>query len=274
MRRRARTPTSADKIWPCAAVPGSGSDMKRTLPLAAAATLAVLSFGCGRAATKDASAPTNTTVMSAAIDEAHDDLASAPAKALDGDDGRLGNRAPGDYVVYRFSGSFRKMPAQLTERVVAREGGLFVIDYTLVEGKNEQTLRVHLNAGVGAWTEVLEVETIVKGVAQPALAKDFDAMMSKTILSVDDNEATTAVEEVTMDLGGKSLVCEKTSYKVKVGKDAATMVVTQSKDFAWGDVAAEIVSTSGTVLYRAEVLEMGKDAAAPKSGLTLDTDGF
>jgi hypothetical protein len=249
--------------------------MKRTLPLAAAAALAVLSFGCGRAATHDATSPTSKTVMSAAIDEAHDDLASAPAKALDGDDGILAQRAPGDYVVYRFSGSFRKTPAQLTERVVSREGGLFVIDYTLVEGKKEQTLRVHLNAGVGAWTEVLEVESIINGVAQPGLTKDFDAMMSKTILSVDDNEATTSIEEVTMDLGGKSFSCEKTSYRVKVGKDVATMVVTQSKDFAWGDVAAEIVNANGTVLYRAEVLETGSDAKSTKPpGVALDTVGF
>lgn len=238
-------------------------------PLAIGAALAVFSFGCGRAATPEANAPTQT-VMSAAASEAHDDLATAPAKALDGDDGILATRAPGDYVVYRFSGSFRKTQAELTERVVAREGGLFVIDYTLVEGKKEQTLRVHLNAGVGAWTEVLEVESMVSGVAQPALSKDFDAMMSKTILSVDDNEATTSIEEVTLDLAGKPFACEKTSYRVKVGKDAATMVVTQSKEFAWGDVAAEIVSSTGTVLYRAEVLEMGSDVKPAKGVTSLE----
>lgn len=255
--------------------------MKRTNTLALSvssvfAALAILSSGCGRAATHEAKAPASPEVMSAAIDEAHDDLASAPAKALDGDDGILGTRATGDFVVYRFSGAFRKTPAQLTERVVSRDGGLFVIDYTLVEGKDPkgkgQTLRVHLNAGVGAWTEVLEVETIIDGVAQPALTKDFDAMMSKTILSVDDNEATTSIEEVTMNLSGKDFVCEKTSFRVKVGKDTATMVVTKSEDFAWGDVAAEIVSASGTVLYRAEVLEMGNDA--PKGGGVLTMDGF
>ena len=62
-------------------------------------------------------------------------------------------RKPGDFVVYRFSGTFRKEPVVLTQRVVAREGSVVVIDATLEEGTKKQTLRLRMNdagAAIGA----------------------------------------------------------------------------------------------------------------------------
>jgi hypothetical protein len=233
----------------------------RTLSMASAAALVALaSVGCGASAPSAAKAPSGGTVVGAALAEAKSQAITAPATLEDETtDGPLGRRAAGDYVVYRFSGSFRKTPALLTEKVVTREGGLFVIDYTLVDGKKSNTLRVHLNGGAGARVEVLEVESVVDGVTNPALPVDFDAMMSKTILSVDANDGTEGTEAVTLDVGGKPLVCERTTYLVTVGKHAAKMIVTRSDGFVWGDVAAEITTTKGEVLYRAEVLEAGRE---------------
>jgi hypothetical protein len=239
----------------------------RSLAVASATTLLIgLTYGCTHA-NLPASAPTDDgTTFGGAIDQAKKIAAEAPATAVDGSDGLFAERGPGDFVVYRFSGSYRKKPLLLREEVVARDGGLFVIDYTsresalpgATEGKVAgETLRVHFNAGIGAKVEVLEVEKIVDGKETPALPADFDTMMGKTILAVDDNEATTAIESLDLDVGGTKLACEKTSYRVRVGAAAATMIVTQSKDFPWGDVAAEIVTKSGDVLYRAEVLSAG-----------------
>lgn len=216
--------------------------------------------GCGATTTAPTTPHADSKMMPAALAEAEEAVASAPAKVAE-PDAQFATREAGDYVVYEFSGAFRKTPALLTEKVIAREGGLFVIDYTLADaksGKAESTLRVHLNAGAGASVTVLEVERMVNGEALPALAADFDALMSKTILTVDDNEAMTSVEETTIDVGGDALACEKTTYRVRVGKDEATMSVTQSKGFAWGDVAAEIRTKSGNLLYRAEIVESGK----------------
>ena len=224
----------------------------------------VLSLGCTHATTTAPSAPASST-FPAAMAEAKSLAAAAPATAVDGSDGLFAERHAGDFVVYKFSGSYRKAPLMLRERVVARDGGLFVLDYTMVDAdgkgkKHAQTLRVHVNAGVGAKVEVLEVARVVDGKESAALGADFDAMMGKTILAVDDNEGTTAVESLTMDVGGESLACEKTSYRVTVGGAAAHMIVTQSQDFPWGDVAAEIVGGDGALLYRAEVVDAGNDA--------------
>jgi hypothetical protein len=239
------------------------------LAASASSLLVGLTLGCTHAANLPASTPTDDgTTFGGAIDQAKKIAAEAPATAVDGSDGLFAERGPGDFVVYRFSGSYRKKPLLLREEVVARDGGLFVIDYTTMEGKTAgETLRVHFNAGIGAKVEVLEVARMVDGKESPALPADFDAMMGKTILAVDDNEATTAIVSLDVEVGGAKLACEQTSYKVRVGGAAATMIVTQSKDFPWGDVGAEIVTKSGDVLYRAEVLSAGR---AEKDEATSD----
>src|SRR5262245_26522115 len=48
---------------------------------------------------------------------------------------------PGDYVVVRFSGSYRKAPITLSQRVLSREGTVALIELVLSEGKKSQTLR-------------------------------------------------------------------------------------------------------------------------------------
>lgn len=236
--------------------------MKRFIPVASATTLLIgLSLGCTHAANTATSTPTDDGTFTSAITVAKKIAASAPATAVDGNDGLFAERRAGDFVVYRFSGAYRNKPLLLREEVVARDGGLFTIDYTTMEGKAAgEKLRVRMNAGIGAKVEVLEVSRIVDGKEIPALNADFDAMMSKTILAVDDNEATTSIESLDMEVNGETFACEKTSYRVRVGSTAATMIVTQSKDFPWGDVAAEIVTKTGDVLYRAEVLSTGSAA--------------
>lgn len=265
-------------FWPAPAHPDSGKDMtKRAHSHSSLLTLAAVTLGfggllalagCGVTKTAVTTPHEDSKMMPAALAEAEEAVASAPAKVAE-PDAQFATRDVGDYVVYKFSGAFRKTPALLTEKVIAREGGLFVIDYTFgdsKDAKNASTLRVHLNAGAGASVTVLEVEKMVNGNPQPALPSDFDALMAKTILTVDDNEAMTSTEETTLQIGGAELACEKTTYRVRVGKDEATMIVTQSKGFAWGDVAAEIRTKTGTMLYRAEIVDSGKgtpEAAAP-----------
>src|SRR5262245_59302425 len=45
----------------------------------------------------------------------------------------LAERRVGDFVVFKFSGAFRKGTIQLTETVVAHEGAVIVVDFAMVE---------------------------------------------------------------------------------------------------------------------------------------------
>ena len=48
--------------------------------------------------------------------------------------------APGDFVVLRFTGSYRKSPVTLTQRVLSRDGTVALVEMTMTEGKKSQTI--------------------------------------------------------------------------------------------------------------------------------------
>lgn len=168
-------------------------------------------------------------------------------------------RKVGDFVVFRFTGSFRKTPLTLREQVVAREGNVLAIDYTFVEGKKATTFRVRADHGIGGKGEVFGFARMDGGSPTEATRDEFDAFMQKTVLATDDNEETLDTTDGTITVGDQSFAAKTTTFRVRVGKNTATMKLTQSDAFAWGaDLAAEIVAKDGTLLYRAELVEAGQ----------------
>jgi hypothetical protein len=166
----------------------------------------------------------------------------------------------GDYVVYRFSGSFRKTspaPLTLTERVLGREGGVLALEIVLDDGAKKQTLHIHKDSTPGAAREVFDVTSVEAGIEHPATVDAYEAMMAKTVLAADQNEEQLGIETTNVLLAGKTLTCKKTSYRVRVGKHEATMSTVASDAFPWGDVAGDITTVGGQVLYRVEVVDAG-----------------
>jgi hypothetical protein len=238
-----------------------------------AIVLSLAVAGCGRAAVApSASSATTPDVVNAALAGKRVDKtakAAAPEVAS-----TIGDRHVGDFVVFKFSGAFHKGAMTLTERVIAKDATILTVEFTLAEagkdGKSkEQTLRVKMDQKVGGKGEVFGVQKIEKGVATPAEVADWEAMMAKTVLFADANEETLASEDIKIDVAGKSVDAQKTSYKVLVGNKTATMTITQSDGFAWGDLGGEIISADGTLLYRAELVEAG---SAPPSFVATDDD--
>ncbi|MGZ3423707.1 MAG: hypothetical protein ACXWUG_10110 [Polyangiales bacterium] len=237
-----------------------------------ASALLLVVAGCGRAAVPSAASAHTPDVANAALAGKRVDktaTAATPEVAS-----TIGDRHVGDFVVFKFSGAFHKGAMTLTERVIAKEGTILTVEFTLAEGgkdgkSKEQTLRVKMDQKVGGKGEVFGVQKIEKGVATPAEVADWEAMMAKTVLFADTNEETLASEDIKIDVAGKSVDAQKTSYKVLVGNKTATMTITQSEGFAWGDLGGEIISADGTVLYRAELVEAG---SAPPSFVATDDD--
>src|ERR1700689_4664136 len=125
--------------------------MTRTLLILA--TASILATGCGRAALQEAASAPASALEAPDARTALPVLKDLPeaAKAEPIDDAALtaaappsGARAPGDFVVYRFTGSFRKAPLTLTEKVVARSGAVLTIDFAATEGHATQELRVRI----------------------------------------------------------------------------------------------------------------------------------
>jgi hypothetical protein len=169
-------------------------------------------------------------------------------------------RMPGDFVVYRFTGSFRKAPLTLTERVIARSGSVLTVDFTAADGKQREELRVRIDDGTSAH-EVVGVARLDHGVEKPSTVEAYEALMARTALAADSNEALVGTEDVTVEVGGASLAAKRTTYRVRVGKQRATLRTIESALFPWGDLGGEITASNGKVLYRAEVVEAGHDPA-------------
>jgi hypothetical protein len=252
------------------------------LPLA---LVSILATGCAHATLAPAAstadkAPevataTKDKVDSDAVDTKSDDAKSDDAKSDDAksDDAKADDaksdatprdlhateargRAPGDFIVYRFSGSFRKTPLTLSERVIDKKGNVLTIDLAADDDGKKTELRLFVDEA-GGKNEVLRVSRLVGGVEKAATIEAYEQLMATTVLAADENEALLGKEQIVLDLGGAPLPCQKTSYRVRVGKKHATLHTLESDGFAWGDVGGEITTTAGKTLYRAEIIELG-----------------
>lgn len=210
---------------------------------------------------------TTVTSRGVVVSSAHAG-SSRPVAAPEAPARELGLRA-GDYVVYRFSGSFRKgaaAPLVLTQRVLGRDGGVISLEIVLEDGAKQETLRIRKDATPGSAEEVFDVTRIEAGIARSASVDAYAALMAKTVLAADQNEAELGAEETSVQLGGKTLRCKKTSYRVRVGKHEATMSTVESEAFPWGDVGGDITTADGQLLYRVEVVDAGSGTLDRSAG--------
>jgi hypothetical protein len=178
-------------------------------------------------------------------------------------------RKTGDFVVFEFDGQYRKTPITLTERVVARTDTDITVELTFAEkGKTTDTLRVMTSLAIGHTGDVLRVEKKdAKGAFATAPTATYDSLMAMTVASVDMNDEEISRIPATTTVGATALPVTKTTYRVKIGKAAATMETLSSETFAWGDVGGQIQTDAGATFYRAKLLDMGSD---PSSVASLD----
>ena len=236
---------------PSLSAPQAASDAARAAAPAAEAQDAKASSGEDAAADEGTAADEGDAAAEAAKAEAP----AAPVAAPWG---------TGDFVVYRFSGSFHGTPATLTEKIVARQGDTFTLDVTYDDGKTRESIRARMKGESPARAEVLSVARLARGVEQPASPALFDEVLARVALVADQNEARLGTEEVKLAVAGHgSLACERATFRVKVGARTATMRTIESPAFAWGDLGAEITAADGALIYKAEIVDAGHEAAKP-----------
>jgi hypothetical protein len=175
-------------------------------------------------------------------------------------------RRVGDFAVHMISGSFRKHPALLTERVIGSEYGSWVLEYTLEDSQGAQILRVWMNEDSG---QVTRVSRFVDGVEKPGTVADFDALMASASVVPDTNDGLVANSTGTCLLGPTELDCETKSYKVWLGEREASLGVTQSAAVPGMDISGEITAADGSVIYRSELIERGNEGETTNDSFAL-----
>lgn len=162
-------------------------------------------------------------------------------------------RRVGDFFVHRFSGAFSGEPLTLSEEVVAREGDSWVVDYALSQSERLERLRVRFDAKTG---EALTAARLHGSAESAATLMDYEVLMARTIYSADVNDGLLSTSAQACLVGAEELDCETKTYKVWVGDAPATLSVVHSARFADRDVAGEITTDDGKLIYRAELLEV------------------
>jgi hypothetical protein len=235
--------------------------MNRTL--LCLATLTILLGGCGRAAL---TAPDHATT-SARIEKAADAKSTtADAQATEG------ARKAGDFVVYRFSGSFRKTPLTLTEKVIAREGDAIFLNVTSDDGTAKHELKIKMGDQGDHKNEVLAVWKIENGKESPSTVEAYEKFLAAATLSADSNDAILGSEDVKITVGKDTVDAKRTSYRVRVGKKFGTLKTLESGAFAWGELGGEITTDGGKLLYKAEVVDAGHTDPVAQPAATVATD--
>jgi len=167
----------------------------------------------------------------------------------------------GDFFVHRFSGSFAPEPLTLTEQVVAKEGGLWVVDFALSQAEKVERLRVRFDTATGEPRSVARLQGESEANAKLA---DYEALMARTMYAADVNDGLLEATSATCLVGADELDCETKTYKIWVGDTAAKLSVTHAARFSDRDVAGEITAEDGKLIYRAELVE------ATRSEVTSD----
>ena len=226
--------------------------MKRAAYSFAIITLGLITPACGLLATSQtnvqtASSPPVPVASSVPANE------GAPADP----------RKVGDFQVHRFSGSYQKSPLTLTEEVIARENGRWVIDYTLEEQAGSTKLRVRFDPRTDSVVGVSKFDG-AEELSVPIAT--FEKLIDRTSFAADSNDGLVASTRGTCMIGASELDCETKSYKVSVGDKLATLSVSRSARVPSGDVTGDITASDGTLIYRSELVELG-NVASPQTGV-------
>lgn len=231
---------------------------KLALPLLA---LVALSAGCA-AAPLAPTTPAEKPAAVAADASADEATPTEEANASTSND----RRVVGDYVTFAFSGKYRKSPLQLTQRVVSRSKDTITVEYTFAEKGQTETLRATTattgeNAGRTLEVLRLSADGTTAAVAQEA----FEARIGETAPATDMNEGVLTERQTTVRVAGEDLTATTTVFKVRIGKEAATLEATTSEAFAWGDLGGKVTTADGKVYFSAELVDAGGPVGARAS---------
>lgn len=169
----------------------------------------------------------------------------------------------GDYVVYKYSGSYRPEPVILTEKVLSKNGNKLEI---LVEWKSGKEAR--------AWKQFVtdtpfnQKNNIVDRLVQLGGGKEIELpnegnadlfkLYEGTFLIPQRPPHHVKERRESLKIGGKDYLCDVKEYETKVLNKRATMKSAESAEFLWTHAAAEYRDLKGGLIYGMEVLEHGR----------------
>ena len=235
--------------------------------------LSVLTFGCGHSlmqpATPDAEQATATNDAAQTEADGSEEAASAEQSSSSS-----ALRQPGEFATYRFSGSYRRAPVTVSYRVVERDEATITLDVSSTTEGQSQRFRLEMTDGPSGSGEILSVARWDGASTQPVDPAQYEALMQQTIAPIEHNEADLERQHHEVAIGDRTVECTRATYRVLADGRAATMTIFESPSFAWGDLGGEITTADGGVLYKAEIVEVGKESSASSHAIAATVEEY
>jgi hypothetical protein len=165
----------------------------------------------------------------------------------------------GDYIIRRFTLRSRTSPTIITERVIAVKEKSYLLEVTRESGTDSRSIRVEIGSEPANRGEVLSVVAIRGGKEFAMGRAAYQAIMRDTVFTADENEGAIDSAKVKLDVQGHALDGTETRFRVKVRGKAGTMRTIELENSPWGEVGGEVTAADGSVLYRAEVVDVGRE---------------
>ncbi len=182
---------------------------------------------------------------------------TAPAPAAAQRDEAAPMRMPGDFAVYRISGSYRDAPVSITQRVIGRTAGVMLLDMTIEDGGATERLRLRVDDRPEHHGDVLSVAKLEGGVMTPYGVDAYERRMSQLVPSADDNEGEIGKTGELLKVGTARIPCVRTEYRVRFGAHRGVMTTLAAQGFPWDNLGGRVVGDDGNVFYQAQLVELG-----------------
>lgn len=170
---------------------------------------------------------------------------------------------PGDYVVYKYSGTYRPAPVILTKKILSKQGNKLEILVEWKSGAEKRAWKEYITdtpysransivdrlvtLGGGKETELANAENI-----------DLFKLYDGTYVMPQHVPSPESQSEKTVQIGREKFLCRERVYRSKAEKVHVRMTLTDSPDFKWEKVSASWVASRGGVpVYAFEILDYG-----------------
>src|SRR5690606_22714539 len=138
---------------------------------------------------------------------------------------------------------------------IARTADTITVEYTFTEKGATETLRATTaTTGADAGRTLEVVRAMPDGSTEDVAQEAFEARIGETAPATDMNEAVLTERQTTVRVAGEDLTATTTVFKVRIGRDAATLETTTSEGFAWGDLGGKVTTADGKVHFAAELV--------------------
>ncbi|OGS09200.1 MAG: hypothetical protein A2270_06470 [Elusimicrobia bacterium RIFOXYA12_FULL_51_18] len=168
----------------------------------------------------------------------------------------------GDYVIYKYYGSYRPEPVILTEKILSKTGNKLEILVDWKSGKEGRSWKqVVTDTPFNQKNSIIDKLVRIENGKETELPNkdnlDLFKLYEGTYLMPQHSPRLINEEKKNLPVGNDNYLCRVRVYKTKVMGRHADMTVTDSEEFKWTNVSSSYKDSRGGLIYAVEVLEHG-----------------